>query len=202
MCEELENRAQGHAIWALCDINDDKLTIDSVRQMLAEAYKQGYRDINVFACLDNKCNQRKPPIPYELMDEETAKELEDILSKTREEYVRFDEEKTRGVLAAMDRLNKKWCQEELERIKSNTYSDTNFDCSNCKLADYDPKTAFIEELSELLRKYDARIYDAEEYYIGFKIGANSDNMQEIHCNLCDMRVMYLDADNILDYEKE
>lgn len=60
MCEELENRAQGHAIWALCDINDDKLTIDSVRQMLAEAYKQGYKDAEMYVCYNKSCVHRLP----------------------------------------------------------------------------------------------------------------------------------------------
>lgn len=47
-----------------------------------------------------------------------------------------------NALDVIDNLNKKWCQEELERIKSNTHSDDNFDCSNCPFSDCDPKTDF------------------------------------------------------------
>lgn len=58
MYEDLENKAQDHAIWTLSDKADDKLAIESVRQMLAEAYKQGYKDANTFICYDRLCRDR------------------------------------------------------------------------------------------------------------------------------------------------
>lgn len=59
-----------------------------LKNLLVEAYKQGWRDSN-FAYWNNKCNQRIPPIPSVNITEETAKELEDILVKTREESVKY-----------------------------------------------------------------------------------------------------------------
>lgn len=66
----------------------------------------------------------------------------------------------------------------------------------------DRRTAFLSELSELLRKYDAEIHDGEMYYISIDIDANSENKQEINYNLSEMDKWWLDADNIMDFDKE
>lgn len=70
------------------------------------------------------------------------------------------------------------------------------------LPDYDRKTAFLTELQALLRKYDAEIHDGEMYYISIDIDANSENKQEINYNLSEMDKWWLDADNIMDFDKE
>lgn len=89
MCECLEPRADYYAEIVLHDkglFEDvEYISRSSLKKMLAEAYKQGYRDADALVCCNKVCNQRIPPIPYECMSEETAKELEDILAKTREE---------------------------------------------------------------------------------------------------------------------
>lgn len=88
--------------------------------------------------------------------------------------------------------------------------------SNCKLADYDPKTAFIEELSELLRKYDARInlgIRTEDRVCGVVLEVNNEDLfypVKIEDMSNDPTIIYqipqsnypLTADNIFNYEKE
>lgn len=66
----------------------------------------------------------------------------------------------------------------------------------------DPKTAFLHDLSELLRRYDAEIHDGECYYIGFEIGANSDNSQTIHCELSKTDELCITPDNIMNFDKD
>ena len=67
---------------------------------------------------------------------------------------------------------------------------------------FDRKTAFLRELQSLLRKYDAEIHDGEMYYISIDIDANSENAQSINYPLSEMDKYWLDADNIMDFEKE
>ncbi|MDE6536066.1 MAG: hypothetical protein K2K82_08690 [Muribaculaceae bacterium] len=72
----------------------------------------------------------------------------------------------------------------------------------CTFTTPDPKTAFLTELSELLRKYDAKIHDGEYYYIGFEIGANSDDSQMIHCELSKTDDLCITADNVINFNKD
>lgn len=44
MCKDLETQAQDYAEWQTCDIDSDAVTVWMIKQMLAEAYKQGYKD--------------------------------------------------------------------------------------------------------------------------------------------------------------
>lgn len=88
MCEDLDTQAENY-MRSVMNNNGDVFTRSDLYEYIIDAYKQGYRDANDLTCLDNKCNHRKPPIPYEIMSEETAKELEDILAKTREESVKY-----------------------------------------------------------------------------------------------------------------
>lgn len=67
----------------------ETISRSQLKKLLVEAYKQGYKDANDYVCWNNKCDQRRPPIPYECVTEETAKELEDILAKTCEESVKY-----------------------------------------------------------------------------------------------------------------
>lgn len=111
------------------------------------------------------------------------------------------EEMTRRALDTMDRLNKKHCQEELERIKTNIYPDTKFDCSKCQFANPDAKTAFLTELTELLRKYNANIeptgYEIEGLYIGI-----NNNKDGVYYKMDEYSPIHeLTPDNIFDYEK-
>lgn len=73
-------------------------------------------------------------------------------------------------------------------------------CYECDLLDV--KTAFLTELQALLRKYDAEIYDGDMYYITIDIDANSRNKQEINYPLYKMDKYCLDADNIMNFDKE
>lgn len=88
MDECLEPRAYYYAEIVLHNnafANDvEVISRSQLKNLLAEAYKQGWHD-----CYNNECNYRMPSIPYECMTEETAKELEDILAKTREKSVKY-----------------------------------------------------------------------------------------------------------------
>ena len=92
MDECLEPRADYYAEIVLHNnafANDVEIISRSqLKNLLAEAYKQGWCD-SILACYDNVCNHRMPSIPYECLTEEIAKELEDILAKTREGSVKF-----------------------------------------------------------------------------------------------------------------
>lgn len=114
------------------------------------------------------------------------------------------EDISRRALDAMDRLNKKNCQEELERINANIYPDTKIDCGNCQFNNPDPKTAFLTELSELLRKYDAKI----RWSIGltYKNRMRSSANIEVHTPnfshyFSGETGVTITPDNIFDYEK-
>lgn len=80
--------------------------------------------------------------------------------------------------------------------------------SNCKPTDHDPKTAFLTELSELLRKYDAKIdlgfagHDGENPYINITLGNNGDvEWTDSDFYNKDFRFP-LTADNVFNYDKE
>ena len=71
----------------------------------------------------------------------------------------------------------------------------------------DPKTAFLTELSELLRKYDAKIdagcmgYDSDNPYINIALGDNADiEWTDSDFYNKDFRFP-LTADNVLNYDK-
>lgn len=66
----------------------------------------------------------------------------------------------------------------------------------------DRKTAFLTELQSSLRKYDAEIYDGENYYITIEIDANSEDRQKLHYPVYKMDKLWLDADNIMEFDKE
>ena len=93
MYECLEPRSDHYAEIVLhnkCFNNDVELVSrNQLKQLLAEAYKQGYKDVKDLNCWDNECDQRILFIPHECMIEETAKELKDILAKTRKESVKY-----------------------------------------------------------------------------------------------------------------
>lgn len=64
---------------------------------------------------------------------------------------------------------------------------------------FDRKTAFLRELQSLLRKYDARIYDHDDYRLYINLGLHGEDFE---------RIVYSDtngevnADNIMDFDKE
>ena len=66
----------------------------------------------------------------------------------------------------------------------------------------DAKTAFLTRLKSLLREFDAEIHDGEMYYISIDVDANSENRQEINYPLYEMDKCWLDADTIMDFDKE
>lgn len=69
-----------------------------------------------------------------------------------------------------------------------------------KLEPCDPKTAFLSELKELLKKYGASIYDYERY----KLIIDFDNGDSVSWYWGDkpIRECALTPDNIMDYDKE
>ena len=70
-----------------------------------------------------------------------------------------------------------------------------FDC----IEHIDRRTAFLTELQALLRKYDARIYDEDEYKVIIDLGIHSNKGERIECMGTDGEVT---ADNIMDFDKE
>lgn len=72
MCEDLDTQADSYAVFISRDLDPDFITVGMARQMLAEAYKQGYRDANALVCCNKKCNQRIPPRPYRVGDKVTV----------------------------------------------------------------------------------------------------------------------------------
>lgn len=73
--------------------------------------------------------------------------------------------------------------------------------SNCKLADYIPKTAFLTEMQALLKRYNAYIFPCGYEVDGLSIVIN--DKYEIHYNMYEWSTMHdLSADNIFNYEKE
>lgn len=73
MCTDLETQADSYAVFISRDLDPDFITVGMVRQMLAEAYKQGYMDATELVCCNKECNQRIPPRPYRVGDKVTAK---------------------------------------------------------------------------------------------------------------------------------
>lgn len=67
------------------------------------------------------------------------------------------------------------------------------------LPDYDRKTAFLTELQALLRKYDACIYDYEQYKLCIDIG--DEDISWTWGNK-PYSQSFLTADNIMDFNKE
>lgn len=65
---------------------------------------------------------------------------------------------------------------------------------------YNPKTAFLSELKALLEKYNASIYDYEQYKLCVDFD-NGDSISWYWGNKTPQKSM-LTADNIMDYEKE
>lgn len=61
------------------------------------------------------------------------------------------------------------------------------------------RTAFLTELQALLRKYDARIYDKDEYEVIIDLGIHGDKYERIECMGTDGEV---NADNIMNFDKE
>lgn len=83
------------------------------------------------------------------------------------------------------------------------YPKWSFSAEHLEHAEFpDRKTAFLSELQALLRKYDAEIRDGEMYYISIDIDVHSENTQEIDYPLYKMDKFWLDADNIMDFDKE
>lgn len=72
MCECLETRADYYAEIVLHNnglMGDvEYMSRSSLKKMLTEAYKQGYRDANTLVCCNRECNQRIPPRPYRVGD--------------------------------------------------------------------------------------------------------------------------------------
>lgn len=66
----------------------------------------------------------------------------------------------------------------------------------------DRRMAFLTRLQSLLREYDVEIHGGGTYYVSFEIDANSRNRQEINYPLYDMDKYWIDADNIMDFDKE
>ena len=66
----------------------------------------------------------------------------------------------------------------------------------------DAKTAFLTRLQSLLREFDAEIHDGEDYWITLEIDANNENRQKIHYPVYKMDKFWLDADNIMDFDKD
>ena len=63
----------------------------------------------------------------------------------------------------------------------------------------DRKTAFLTELQVLLRKYDARIYDEDEYKVIIDLDIHCEKGERIECMGTDGEV---NADNIMNFNKE
>lgn len=86
--------------------------------------------------------------------------------------------------------------------------DTWIGCDMLELSDeppYDPKTAFLSELKELLAKYDAEIYPYSDGWDGetglsFNLGGKDkiDYPEEVLSKIG----YVIAADNIMDYDKE
>lgn len=67
------------------------------------------------------------------------------------------------------------------------------------LQSLDRKTAFLTELQVLLRKYDARIYDEDEYKVIIDLDIHCEKSERIECIGTDGEV---NADNIMNFNKE
>ena len=63
----------------------------------------------------------------------------------------------------------------------------------------DRRTAFLSELQALLRKYDARIYDEDEYKVIIDLDIHCEKSERIECMGTDGEI---NADNIMDFEEE
>ena len=63
----------------------------------------------------------------------------------------------------------------------------------------DRRTAFLTRLQSLLREFDARIYDEDEYKVIIDLGIHSNKGERIECMGTDGEV---NADNIMDFDKE
>lgn len=61
------------------------------------------------------------------------------------------------------------------------------------------RTAFLTELQALLRKYDARIYDEDEYKVIIDLGIHCNKGERIECMGTDGEI---NADNIMDFDKD
>lgn len=70
------------------------------------------------------------------------------------------------------------------------------------LEHYDRKTAFLTELQELLRKYDARIYDGDLYAIHIEIGYHDTKSEQADYLFYQSGNDEINADNIMDFDKE
>lgn len=66
----------------------------------------------------------------------------------------------------------------------------------------DPKTAFLTELQELLRRYDARIYDGELYSIHIEVGYHSTKSEQADYLFYESDNDEINADNIMEFDKE
>lgn len=67
---------------------------------------------------------------------------------------------------------------------------------------FDRKTAFLRELQALLRKYDARIYDGELYSIHIEVGYHSTKSEQADYLFYKSDNDEINADNIMDFDKE
>ena len=101
-----------------------------------------------------------------------------------------------------DPMNLRYC------VKFDTGICASYYKNEIKLVDdkpYDRKTAFLRELQALLRKFDARIYDHDDYKLYVEIDHHRDEKTGFD-NL--VRIEYsdtngeLNADNIMDFDKD
>lgn len=63
----------------------------------------------------------------------------------------------------------------------------------------DRKTSFLRELQALLRKYDARIYDHDDYRLYIDLNIHGEGFERIVYSDTEGEV---NADNIMDFDKE
>lgn len=83
-----------------------------------------------------------------------------------------------------------------------TYKDHVIYASSCKKSNaikVDSKTAFLTRLGALLKEFDARIYDHDDYRLYIDLGIHREGFERIVYSDTEGEV---NADNIMDFDKE